>query len=389
MFYVFNKMNSTLFKHPLALILMIIPAMSSDYACAKTTDLTSKLVDERAERIFYDSGAMGMALVVISNDQVINRSFGETHKGSNTRPRQDSLIRIASITKLITSELMVKLANDGKLKLTDPLKKYAENTTVIPSYHLKQPITLLNLATHTSGLPREQPGKPKTKPVFTWPDSRDRWQWLKKTKITAPPGVKASYSNLAYDLLADALSKAADKPYPDLLHEKITAPLGMKNTTLTPTAEQCSRLMVGLNSSPCHHTVAAAGSGGLYSTPEDMQRWMQQFLYSESHKRKHTAALEHTFYFQRHTLASINGMDIAGYADALGLGWVYMAPKNGLPGIIQKTGGGGGFITYMAMIPEKNVGVFVVATRSQFSRFRNMSNGVNQLVARLVNHAEG
>ncbi len=45
-----------------------------------------------------------------------------------------------------------------------------------------------------------------------------------------------------------------------------------------------------------------------------------------------------------------------GRADALGLGWVYMKPKNGHPGIIQKTGGGGGFITYMAMNPQANVG---------------------------------
>ncbi len=56
-------------------------------------------------------------------------------------------------------------------------------------------------------------------------------------------------------------------------------------------------------------------------------------------------------------------MDVPGKADALGLGWVYMAPKEGR-GIIQKTGGGGGFITYMAMIPQKNIGAFVVVTRS-------------------------
>ena len=62
-------------------------------------------------------------------------------------------------------------------------------------------------------------------------------------------------------------------------------------------------------------------------------------------------------YFQRHDLVSLKGMDVPGQADALGLGWVYMAPKDGLPGIIQKTGGGGGFITYMAMIPAKTSGV--------------------------------
>ena len=72
-----------------------------------------------------------------------------------------------------------------------------------------------------------------------------------------------------------------------------------------------------------------------------------------------------------------------GKADALGLGWVYMAPKEGRPGIIQKTGGGGGFITYMAMIPQKNFGAFVVVTRSPLTRFKNMSDGINDLVTEL------
>ncbi len=378
---------NTAFKHSLPLMLAVSMIFSPNDGHAKTTELSS-LTNKQAERIFRDSGATGMALVVINNDQVIHHSFGETRKGNKTPPRHDSLIRIASITKLITSEVMVKLASEGRLKLTDPLKIYAAEKAAISLHNAKEPITLLNLATHTSGLPREQPGKPKKKPVFTWPDSTARWQWLKKNKITAPPGTSASYSNLAYDLLADALSKAANKPYPQLLHEKVIAPFGMKNTTLTPTREQCARLMIGLNHSPCHPTVAAAGSGGLYSTPEDMQRWMQQFLYKENKKRKLTAALEHTFYFQRHKLTSARGLDVAGRADALGLGWIYMAPKNGLPGIIQKTGGGGGFITYMAMIPEKNIGIFVVATRSKLSRFSNMSNGVNRLVAQLVSNPD-
>jgi CubicO group peptidase (beta-lactamase class C family) len=82
-------------------------------------------------------------------------------------------------------------------------------------------------------------------------------------------------------------------------------------------------------------------------------------------------------------------MDVPGKADALGMGWVYMAPKNGRPGIIQKTGGGGGFITYMAMIPQSNVGAFVVVTRSPHTRFVNMSDGVNNLVAELSANKAG
>ncbi|RBO38147.1 serine hydrolase, partial [Enterobacter hormaechei] len=100
----------------------------------------------------------------------------------------------------------------------------------------------------------------------TWPTKAQRWQWLAHANVTVPPGVHAAYSNLAYDLLADALSRAAGKPYNALLKEKITAPLGMVDTTLTPSPEQCSRLMVAAaGPSACRDTTAAAGSGGVYS----------------------------------------------------------------------------------------------------------------------------
>lgn len=381
------NMEKRLLKSLSPSLLAAALSVISLHSHANSELLTSQVVDQYAEHIFYNSGAMGMALVVIDNNQVVNRSFGETKPGNNLRPRPDSLIRIASITKLMTSEVMVKLAEDGKVKLTDPLQKWAPKGAKVPAYNTKQPITLLNLASHTSGLPREQPGGPQKRPVFTWPTKDNRWQWMKLAKITVPPGVKAAYSNLAYDLLADALSRASGKPYTSLLRDKITAPLGMRNTTLTPTAEQCSRLMVGVGSSRCENTIAAAGSGGVYSTPEDMQRWMQQFLASNNSVRKSTAKREQALYFQRRDLVSLKGMDVAGQADALGLGWVYMAPSAELPGIIQKTGGGGGFITYMAMIPEKNIGVFVVVTRTQLTKFTNMSDGVNRLVAQLAKNS--
>lgn len=375
-------------KHSFSTLALALGLCVTPWAVqAVPTRLASQIVDQYAEHIFFNSGATGMALVVISGNQVVNRSFGDTRPGNNLRPRLDSLIRIASLTKLMTSEVMVKMAADGQVKLTDPLRKYAPKGASVPAYNPRQPITLLNLATHTSALPREQPShKPPKTPVFTWPTKAQRWQWLEHASVTVPPGVRAAYSNLAYDLLADALSRAAGKPYSLLLKEKITAPLGMVDTTLTPSAEQCSRLMVAsAGPSACRDTTAAAGSGGVYSTPRDMQRWMQQFLSSNvGGPRKSTAASEQTLYFQRQDLVSLKGMDVPGQADALGLGWVYMAPKEGLPGILQKTGGGGGFITYMAMIPQKNVGVFVVVTRSALSKFTHMSDPVNRLVGDLA-----
>lgn len=343
----------------------------------------SDVVDRYANHIFYGSGATGMALVAIDGNQRVFRSFGETRPGNNVHPQLDSVIRIASLTKLMTSEMLVKLLDQGVVKLNDPLSKYAPPGARVPTYQ-GAPITLVNLATHTSALPREQPGGAAHRPVFVWPTREQRWNWLSTATLKSSPGSQAAYSNLAFDLLADALGNAAGKPYAQLFDEQIARPLGMKDTTFTPSPDQCKRLMVAeKGASPCNNTLAAVGSGGVYSTPGDMMRWMQQFLSSDFYARSNQADRMQTLIYQRSQLTRVIGMDVPGRADALGLGWVYLAPKNGRPGIIQKTGGGGGFITYMAMIPQSNVGVFVVVTRSPLTRFVNMSDGVNQLVVEL------
>ncbi len=346
-------------------------------------EFASDIVDRYANHIFYGSGATGMAMVAIDGNQRVFRSFGETRPGNNVRPQLDSLIRIASISKLMTSEMLVKLLDQGVVKLNDPLSKYAPPGARVPSWQ-GTPITLVNLATHTSALPREQPGGAAQRSVFTWPTRDQRWNWLSTATLKTAPGSQAAYSNLAFDLLADALANAAGKPYPQLFDEQIARPLGMKDTTFTPSPDQCRRLMVAeKGASPCDNTLAAIGSGGVYSTPGDMMRWMQQFLSSDFYARSNQADRMQTLIYQRAQLTRVIGMDVPGKADALGLGWVYMSPKDGRPGIIQKTGGGGGFITYMAMIPKSNVGVFVVVTRSPLTRFKNMSDGVNDLVSEL------
>ena len=159
--------------------------------------------------------------------------------------------------------------------------------------------------------------------------------------------------------------------------EKITLPSTMYDTTFTPTTNQCTRLMVGYKSSPCSiSTLAAVGSGGAYSIPADMQKWTRQFLSNYQQSSKQTAQREQAIYFARDMLTDIKGMDVAGLADGIGLVWVYMNPRDGIPGIYQKTGGSGGFNTYTTMIPQRNIGIFAVISRKKGSKFSRLTQGV-------------
>ncbi|MBS0857340.1 MULTISPECIES: D-alanyl-D-alanine-carboxypeptidase/endopeptidase AmpH [unclassified Tatumella] len=371
-------------------LLALIVSMYSMSGMAKMTpspELTSQIADRYAEHIFYGSGASGMAMVVIDGNQRVFTGLGETRPGNHIRPQKDSLIRIASLSKLMTTEILVKLANAGTVRVNDPLTKYAPKGARVPAWH-GQNIRLINLATHSAGLPREMPGGKPHRPVFTWPVRSQRWVWLAHARLKYAPGSVVSYSNLGFDLLADALSHASGRPYPQLLQRLITRPLGMKDTTFTPSPDQCARLMIPeQNASPCDNTLAAIGSGGVYSTPDDMGRWMQQFLSTAGHPRSPLAGELQKMVFSRASLTRVSGMDVAGHADAIGMGWLHMAATDDTPALIEKTGGGGGFMTYIAMSPQHNIGVFIVVARSSASHFAPMSDGVNQLIAELVrNH---
>ena len=122
-------------------------SLTSVHAAQPITEpeFASDIVDRYADHIFYGSGATGMALVVIDGNQRVFRSYGETRPGNNVRPQLDSVVRIASLTKLMTSEMLVKLLDQGTVKLNDPLSKYAPPGARVPTYN-GTPITLVNLA---------------------------------------------------------------------------------------------------------------------------------------------------------------------------------------------------------------------------------------------------
>ena len=151
------------------------------------------------------------------------------------------------------------------VKLNDPLSKYAPPGARVPDWQGK-PITRLTSRLIPAPC-RASSGGAAHRPVFVWPTRQQRWNWLSTATLKTAPGSQAAYSNLAFDLLADALSTAAGKPYPQLFEEQITRPLGMKDTTFTPSPDQCQRLMIPEKAPARATTPAAIGSGGVYSTP--------------------------------------------------------------------------------------------------------------------------
>jgi len=111
-----------------------------------------------------------MVLVVVRKHDMIIRGYGETFPGSGRAPDSKSVIRLCSLSKIITTDLLSKLVLDGKVSLADPLQRFAPKGKIVPVKGKDGEITLLDLATHTSGLPREVRRLPANTAHFTFPD---------------------------------------------------------------------------------------------------------------------------------------------------------------------------------------------------------------------------
>jgi len=319
-----------------------------------------------AAAILHDTNATGLVLVCVRGHGVFIQGFGQTSPHSGHQPTATSLIRLCSLTKIFATDLLVKLTVDKTVRVDDPLQLFAPPNLHVPTHTLhgpaKRAITLQDLATHTAGLPREMGGAPAGAPHFTFPNFAQRWTWLPKQKLLSSPGEAALYSNLGFDLLADALESAAHQPYARLLAARITTPLGMRDTTFTPSTEQCSRLLSGSDDKQvCADTTASSGSAGLYSTPADMARWLRYLLGDSSLPIQQNPAAQ-AIYVEPANLVSLRGLDHAGRPSGIGLGWLQLGQRGSPSMILQKTGAGAGFASYIALNPAMHTGIFLALT---------------------------
>jgi D-alanyl-D-alanine-carboxypeptidase/D-alanyl-D-alanine-endopeptidase len=320
-----------------------------------------------------------MVLVLVRQNQVFFRGYGQTSPNSHQLPTEDSLLRLCSLTKIFTTDVLTKLVADGTVQLDDPLQRFAPPHTTVPKR--VRPVTLADLATHTSGLPRELGNAPPETPHFTFPDYRTRWRWLPNQRLRGIPGTAALYSNIGFDFLSDSLESAAHKPYAALLAARTLNPLHMRNTTYFPNREQCSDLLVGAHDQgPCTVTEATHGSSGLYSTGRDMTIWLQYLLRSGGPTIPAQPRAAQTIYILPANLVRQKGLDHAGEPTGIGLGWIHILPVDSPSHIIEKTGGGAGFETYIAINHARNTAIFLAATDGPVDTHLNLFNAANKLL---------
>jgi D-alanyl-D-alanine-carboxypeptidase/D-alanyl-D-alanine-endopeptidase len=358
------------------------PAQATDLALRDAAGMSGTAM-------FLNSGAPGLIIAVVRGEDSFVAGFGETAPGSKIEPDGRSIIRLGSISKVFATDLLAAMAAERRVDLSDPLERYAPAGSK-PKPFDKQAITLLDLATHSAGLPRELPD-PAVQPDANNPFASFRrdyyWKWIADNAPAYAPGTAAMYSNYGYGLLGDALAKAGGKPYDDLLTEKVIAPLALKDTTLRLSDQQKPRLMTGLDpfNKPDPNVEAPdimAASAGVYSTADDMVRWMRWHLSGDNRSRS-ALALSHALWRPHDGLKRAVGVEVTSSV-GMGLGWVVSPAKDGVPLLLGKSGGIGGFMTYVVLAPSRKLGIFVVASRVNFGMFEGLRSGVRELAAELA-----
>jgi D-alanyl-D-alanine-carboxypeptidase/D-alanyl-D-alanine-endopeptidase len=368
---------------------VVLVGLAASSASVRADALLDEMVEFTGQIFFIDTKVPAVVIGAVRDGDIAVAGFGERAGPGSPPPAGDTVLRIGSITKAFTGEMLAHLVAKGTVAFTDPLTRWQPDLGPGVNGDLDR-VTLLDLATHAGGFPREVPHEagPDDDPFASI--TRDAFAaWIKKEPLLFAPGTAVHYSNFGFDLLAMALSAAAKRPYPELLQEAITGPLGMNDTGFVLSDEQKTRFMPGhgfdgaeLPNAPTGSIIV--GSGGLYSTPNDLLRWMKWHLDRSGTEEAEVRALDHALYLNRDGLKTVSGMDESGHMDALGLAWIGMMAKDDRPFILQKAGGLQGTFTYIAFAPARNAAVFIAINKFDFGAAFTMGEFANGLLEQIA-----
>ncbi len=189
-------------------------------------------------------GLPGLSIgIVYDQELVYSRGFGYSNLEDSIVTSSQTIYRIASLTKVFTSTAILQLRDQGRLRLDDPVEQY------LPWFRMKtrfpdQPkVTIRQLLTHTSGLPREA-----AYPYWTdnkFPSRTEMIKGLENQEMIFAPEERFKYSNLGFAIAGEIVAEAAGMPYSEYVEKNILEPLGMKSTTVYFQDSQSSRLATG------------------------------------------------------------------------------------------------------------------------------------------------
>lgn len=307
------------------------------------------------QRIDKDKKSVGIVVGVVSPNTSNVSSYGKTSINGTTDVNEKTLFEICSLSKVFTTLLLADMVEKGEVSLNDPISKYLPKSVTTPTRNGKE-ITLLHLATHTSGLPR-LPGnffdiaKDLENPYIDY-SQEHLYEFLSNYKLTKDIGSHFEYSNLGIGLLGHILSLRAGTNYENLMINRICKPLQMNDTKISLSEKDKMNLAIGHNEKrkPTKNWdfQVLAGAGAIRSTVSDMMKFINAYL--NSPKTELSSAME-------------KSLTIYGKSDSpnvnIALGWHTIKDQTGE--FFWHNGQTGGYHSYIAIDTKIKAGVVVLS----------------------------
>ena len=252
-----------------------IPIATSTPVIPQADNETIKAQVDKLAAWFIGQGrnpGLGVAIVVRNPQTGVLEAtllnYGTTAKDNGQPVTSDTVYEIGSITKVFTGILLAEAVGSGEVQLDDPIQKYLPPGIHAPEFE-SESITLVELATHRSALPRD-PGTDSMS---------DLYSWLNTFEPNHAPGSEYAYSNLGYALLGDILARLSGMDFDTLEFQSVSLPLGLMDTRETLNADQIGRLAHGYtyDGSPADYfpqSGALSSAGYMHSTLNDMTRFL-------------------------------------------------------------------------------------------------------------------
>lgn len=305
-----------------------------------------------SDRIDRQRQSVGITVGVIDPAGRRIVSYGSTVKGSDRRPDGDTVFEIGSASKVFTALLLADAVERHEVALTDPVAKYLPASVKMPLRG--RAITLQDLATHMSGLPRLPTNMTPKDPTNPYADySVDQlYAFLSGYELTRDVGTQYEYSNLGGGLLGHVLSLRARQSYEALVGARITRPLGMTSTAITLPGGMKIRLASGYG--PMLEPVSnwdlptLAGAGALRSTANDLLT----FLAAATGLKPSPLARAFAAMTATRRATGTPNLDIA-------LGWHIFTTNQ--HDVVWHDGGTGGYRTFIGFAPKTQLGVVVLS----------------------------
>jgi D-alanyl-D-alanine-carboxypeptidase/D-alanyl-D-alanine-endopeptidase len=300
-----------------------------------------------AERVDAAGEGVGIVVGVVGQRGRRILSYGRLQGGSG-RLDGDTGFEIGSVTKVFTALLLAEMVRRGEVALADPVAKDLPAGVRIPDRNGRA-ITLVDLATHTSGLPFMPDAATGTDEAT----AAKLYQFLARCELQSDASVRWDYSNLGYWLLGEALAHRAGMSFESLLRTRVLLPLGMRSTAVTITPALRAKLAAGHDASlqpapafsqlPLYRLMPAAG--GLVSTANDLATFLAVALGD----RRSPLAPAMADLLRTRRPGSRPGVEQA-------LGWVV----EGDDPLVFHDGGTFGYASALAWDPKRRVGVIVL-----------------------------